>query len=371
VSWYGVLLVAVLLLAGNAFFVAVEFGLLAARRARMELWVEDGRFGAAIALGQMRSLNLQLAACQLGITVMSLLLGWLIEPAVGHVLEGWFSAGPLPDRAGRVVGVAVALTIVAFFHMVLGEMVPKSIALTAPERTAAVLAPVQSAIVFVLRPLVVLLDQLSRLGTRLLRVEPADELGQAHTPTELAAMLEESRAGGELEATEHVLLAGALGFLGQRVAEVMSPAEDLVTVPATATVAEAEELVHRSGHSRVLVTGAGPDDVAGFLHAKDLLRLPADRRDGLLPPGLVRVALRVRPDERLTDLLPRMRRARRHVAVVTEADEAGVARVVGLVTLEDILEAIVGDIQDETDRGSGDRGASPGDARPRRGRTRR
>lgn len=354
-TWYAVLLVAVLLLVGNAFFVAVEFALLASRRGRMELWAEEGRLGATIALRQMRNLNLQLAACQLGITVMSLLLGWLIEPSVGHVIEGWVSAGPFPEQASTVIGVALALTIVAFFHMVLGEMVPKSVALTAPERTAAVLAPLQAGIVFLVRPLVVVLDKLSRWGTSLLRVETADELAQAHTPAEFVAMMEESRAGGELDATEHVLLAGALGFLGVRVSEVMAPRDQLVTVPTTATVARAEELVHRSGHSRVLVVGSGPDDVAGFLHAKDLLRLSPDQRDGLLPPGLVRVALRVRPDERLPDLLPRMRRARRHVAVVAEADEQGINRVLGLVTLEDILEAIVGDIRDESDRG--DRGS--------------
>ena len=349
-SWYWVLVTAVLLLLGNAFFVAVEFGLLASRRGKIEVWAEDGRLGANAALRQMRTLNLQLAACQLGITVMSLLLGWLIEPSVGHVLEGWLTAGPLPESAGTVIGVALALTIVAFFHMVLGEMVPKSVALTAPERTAVTLAPIQAAIVFLVRPVVVVLDQLSRWGTQALRVEPADELNQAHTPAEFQMMLEESRAGGELEATEHVLLAGALGFLDRRVQEVMAPADQLVTVPTTATVAQAEELVHASGHSRVLVVGSGPDDVAGFLHAKDLLRLPADQRDGLLPPGLVRVALRIRPDDRLTDLLPRMRRARRHVAVVSEPDPVGVRRVVGLITMEDILEAIVGDIQDESDR---------------------
>jgi len=373
VSWFSVLVIAILLLVGNAFFVAVEFGLLAARRGRIEMWAEDGRFGATTALGQMRTLNLQLAACQLGITVMSLLLGWLIEPAIGSVLGGWLSSGPFAAEAGRVLGVVLALTIVAFFHMVLGEMVPKSVALTAPERTATVLAPLQAGVVFVLRPLVVFLDQLSRWGTRLLRVETTDELAQAHTPAEFAAMLEESRAGGELEATEHVLLAGAIGFQGRRVAEVMAPADQLVTVPTTATVAEAEELVHRSGHSRVLVMGSGPDDVAGFLHAKDLLRIPPDRRHGLLPPGLVRVALRVRPDDRLTDLLPRMRRARRHVAVVTEADPGGVPRVLGLVTLEDILEAIVGDIQDESDRieGGGAQVVDGRDGRGGRGRGRR
>ena len=349
-SWYAALAVSALLIGGNAFFVAVEFALLAARRGRIEQWVDDGRFGASAALRQMRSLNLQLATCQLGITVTSLLLGWLIEPAIGSVIEGWIEHTPLPGATATVVGVVLALTIVAFFHMVLGEMVPKSIALTAPERSAVLLAPLQGAITFIVWPVVWVLDHLSRWGTRLLRVEPADELGQAHTPGELAVMMAESVASGELEATEHVLLSGALGFLDRRVSEVMAPAAQLVTVPTTATVAQAEELVHRSGHSRVLVVGASDDDVVGFLHAKDLLRVPEDHRDGLLPPGSVRVALRVRPDERLSDLLPRMRRARRHVAVVSDHDVAGVDRVAGLVTLEDVLEAIVGDIRDESDR---------------------
>lgn len=365
-AWYAVVGTAVALIAGNAFFVAVEFALLASRRGRIEQWAEDGRFGASAALGQMRSLNLQLATCQLGITVMSLLLGWLIEPAVGSVIEGWFESSPLPHATGTVLGVIIALTIVAFLHMVLGEMVPKSIALTAPERAAVLLAPLQGAITFVVWPAVWVLDRLSRWGTRLLRVEPADELGQAHTPSELAVMMDESVASGELEATEHVLLSGALGFLDRRVSEVMAPASQLVTVPTTATIAEAEELVHRSGHSRVLVVGASSDDVVGFLHAKDLLRIADEDRDGLLPSGLVRVALRVRAEDRLSDLLPRMRRARRHVAVVSEpvghraahgrgtsaGTSAGTApeRVLGLVTLEDVLEAIVGDINDESDR---------------------
>ncbi|MBS1836731.1 MAG: HlyC/CorC family transporter [Actinobacteria bacterium] len=355
-SWYTLGVLGALLILGNAFFVAVEFSLLAARRGRVEEWAQEGRFGASAALRQMQSLNLQLATCQLGITVMSLLLGWLVEPAISAVFEGWLAHTGLPHATGTVIGIAVALTIVAFVHMVLGEMVPKSLALTSPERSAVLVAPLQGAVTFVVWPVVWALDHLSRWGTRLLRVEPTDELTQAHTPDELALMMQQSVASGELEATEHVLLSGALAFLDRSVGEVMAPASRLVTVPSTATVANAEALLHRSGHSRVLVTGATADDVVGFLHAKDLLQIPDDRRHGLLPPGLVRVALRVRPDDRLSDLLLRMRRARRHVAVVSdEEDEPGGARggerVVGLVTLEDVLEAIVGDIRDETDRG--------------------
>lgn len=348
-SWYWTIGVGMVLIAANAFFVAVEFSLLAARRGRVERWTEERRFGAASALRQMRSLNVQLATCQLGITVMSLLLGWLVEPAMSSVLEGWVARTALPRVTATVIGVGVSLTVVALVHMVLGEMVPKSLALTAPERSAVLLAPLQAAVTMVVWPFVWVLDRLSRWGTRLLRVEPTDELTQAHTPDELAIMMAASRASGELEEAEHVLLAGALGFLDRTVAEVMAPAAQLVTVPTTATIARAEELVHRSGHSRVLVMGASDDDVVGFLHAKDLLRISGDRRTGLLPPGLVRVALRVRPEERLGDLLPRMRRARRHVAVVSERDVGGVERVVGLVTLEDVLEAIVGDIRDESD----------------------
>jgi len=351
VTWTTVILAGSLLIIGNAFFVAVEFALLAARRGRIEQWAEEGRFGAAAAVRQMRSLNLQLATCQLGITVTSLLLGWMVEPAISSVLERLLGRTSLPRTTTTVIGVAVALTVVAFLHMVLGEMVPKSLALTAPERTAVLTAPIQAVVTFLVWPVVKMLDVLSRWGTRLVRVEPTDELTQAHTPGELALMMEESVASGELEVTEHVLLAGALGFLDRRVSEVMAPSARLVTVPTTATVAQAEQLMHRSGHSRVLVMGTSSDDVVGFLHAKDLLRVPADRRHGLLPPGLVRVALRVRPDDRLSDLLPRMRRARRHVAVVSAQDDHGVDRVVGLVTLEDVLEAIVGDIRDESDRG--------------------
>lgn len=337
-------LVALVLVLANGFFVAVEFSLLAARRGRIEVWAEEGRFGAVSALAGMRRLNLQLAACQFGITVMSLLLGLLVEPVVGGGLEELLGSTALPDGVARALGVTVGLLVVSFLHMVLGEMVPKSLALSEPERTVVLLAPMNRGITFLLTPVVAALNQLGNWGTKLLRVEPADELSQSHTAMEIAAMLEESAAGGELEHEEHLLLTGALGFLTVTVGEVMTPRDRLVTVPSSATLAEAEQLVHRSGHSRVLVTSPVNGEVVGFLHVKDLLR-NAGAPDAPLPAGLVRTALKVRPDEMLPDVLPRMRRARRHVAVVTEA-----SAVLGLVTLEDLLEAIVGDIADESDK---------------------
>ena len=343
-SSFGLLMVGLVLVLANGFFVAVEFALLAARRGRIEEWADEGRFGAASALAGMRRLNIQLAACQLGITVMSLLLGLLVEPVVSGALEGLLGDTALPHGVSQAIAVALGLLVVSFVHMVLGEMVPKSLALSSPERAAVILAPLNRVVATVLGPIVSALNQLGIWGTRLLRVEPADELSQSHTAMEIAAMFEESAAGGELAEMEHGLLSGALGFLHVTVGDVMSPRDRLVTVPSSATLEEAESLVHHSGHSRVLVTSPVDGEVVGFLHVKDLLRHSGDP-DGPLPAGLVRTALKVRPEEVLPDVLPRMRRARRHVAVVTSG-----AELQGLVTLEDLLEAIVGDIRDETDR---------------------
>jgi CBS domain containing-hemolysin-like protein len=254
-----IVLFGLILILANGFFVAVEFSLMAARRGRIEERSEAGSMGARRALEGMRNLNVQLAASQLGISVVSLLLGWLIEPVVGSAFETLFGLTALPESISRALGLALGLIIIALVHMVVGEMVPKSLALSAPEAVAVALAPVHRIVVVLVRPAVAGLYWLARIGTRLVGVQPADELAQAHTAPELAVMVAESRAGGELQLTEHELLVGALGFLEIRVAEVMSSRQHLVTVPNTATVAQAEELVHESGHSRVLVLGAGTD----------------------------------------------------------------------------------------------------------------
>ncbi len=361
-SRLGLLAVGVVLIAANGFFVAMEFALLAARRSRIEDAAEEGRFGAASALAGMRSLNVQLAACQLGITAMSLMLGWIVEPVLGGAVEGVLERTALPSGASTVIGLLIALTILSFVHMVAGEMVPKSVALAAPESTLLHLSPFHMAVAATLRPIVWVLNSLGMLGARMLRVEPAEELIQAHSPEEFKVMLGEAAAGGQLDATEADLLSGALGFLRVSVREVMTPRQDLVTVPATATVMQAEELLVESGHSRVLVTDG--NDVIGFLHVKDLLRYEEISPTDLLPSGIVRVALRVDAQESLPDVLLKMRRARRHVAVVSEGTLPAVSgstgsvsgsgppdgSILGLVTMEDILEAIVGEITDESDK---------------------
>lgn len=338
--------IAVLLLA-NGFFVAVEFALIASRRTKLEAMVEQGNARARLALGSMRNLNLQLAGAQLGITMASLALGFVAEPAVAGVIEDGISRFvELPERVLHTSGFVVALVIIAFLHMVVGEMVPKNIAIAAPERTLLALALPNRAYVTVLGPLLRMLNGLANAGVRLLGVEPRDELATAASADELAAMLGASRDEGLIEEVAHQLLTGALDLGDRAVTTVMVPRDGVVWLPRSATPADAEALVVSSGHTRLLVVGEGLDDVLGFLHAKDLLLVPGAARARPLPLGRVRRMLLVRADTSLDDALLAMQQARLHVALVTDAE----GRTLGIATLEDVIEALVGDIRDESDR---------------------
>jgi len=336
-----------LLLLANAFFVAVEFALIASRRTKLEALAEQGSARARLAIGSMRQLNVQLAGAQLGITMASLALGYVAEPTVAGFLEDTVSrVVDVPERLLNTGGFVVALIIVAFLHMVVGEMVPKNIAIASPERTLMALALPNRAYVTVLGPLLRVLNAISNAGVRLLGVEPRDELATAASAEELAAMLGASRDEGLIEEMAHRLLTGALDLGDRAVTTVMVPREGVVWLPRAATPAEAEALVVTSGHTRLLVAGEGLDDVLGFLHAKDLLLVPGAARNRPLPLGRVRRMLLVRGDSSLDDALLAMQQARLHVALVVDA--AG--RTLGIATLEDVIEALVGDIRDESDR---------------------
>ena len=336
-----------LLLLANAFFVAVEFALIASRRTKLEALAEQGSARARLAIGSMRQLNVQLAGAQLGITMASLALGYVAEPTVAGFLEDTVSrVVDVPERLLNTGGFVVALIIVAFLHMVVGEMVPKNIAIASPERTLMALALPNRAYVTVLGPLLRVLNAISNAGVRLLGVEPRDELATAASAEELAAMLGASRDEGLIEEMAHRLLTGALDLGDRAVTTVMVPREGVVWLPRAATPAEAEALVVASGHTRLLVAGEGLDDVLGFLHAKDLLLVPGAARNRPLPLGRVRRMLLVRGDSSLDDALLAMQQARLHVALVVDA--AG--RTLGIATLEDVIEALVGDIRDESDR---------------------
>ena len=336
------------LLVANGFFVAVEFALIASRRTKLEALVQEGSARARLALGSMRNLNLQLAGAQLGITMASLVLGYVAEPTVAglieHAVERFVD---IPSGVLHSIGFVVALTIVAFLHMVIGEMVPKNIAIAAPERTLLALALPNRAYVTMFGPLLRVLNGMANSGVRALGVEPQDELATAASADELAAMLGASRDEGLIEEIAHQLLTGALDLGDRSITTVLVPVDDVVWLPRTATPAEAEALVVSSGHTRLLIAGeGGVDDVLGFLHAKDLLTIPEGARERPLPLGRVRRMLVLGADTSLDDALLAMQQARIHVAVV--GDQAG--HSLGIVTLEDVIEELVGDIRDESDR---------------------
>ncbi len=339
--------IAVVLLVANAGFVAVEFALIAARRSRLEPLAEAGNRRARMALAAMSDINRQLAGAQLGITMASLGLGFVAEPAVARLIERAVeSFVHLPSGALHTISFAVSLTLVVYLHMVLGEMVPKNVALAGAERTAMWLAPVNRLYAIVFGPLIGLLNRLSRGMVRLSGVEPVDELPTARTPQEFAAVVEHSAAEGFLDEFDRSLLSSALELAGRPVRTVMVPRDRIVAVEREATVAEVLDVMNASGHSRVLVQNSSIDQVVGFIHAKDLLDATGTRATQPLSDDLIRVVPMIEGETSLEGALALMRGSRRHLAVVRQGARQ---RTVGLVTLEDVLEVLVGDLIDETD----------------------
>ena len=338
------ILIAVVLVLLNGVFVAAEFALIAARRTRIERMVDEGDRPARTVLTAMQNLPLSLSGAQLGITVTSLGLGLIAEPAVADVLES--AVEPIidiPSGLLHAISFAVALTVVVFFHMVIGEMVPKNLALATPERTARWVTPLHWFFVRLMGPVVWLLNGFAALLLRPFRVEQVDELGTAHTAQEFVTMLDASAGEGVIDEYNHTLLSGALGFASRQAHSLMVPWSDVVVAQRSASVIEVSELAARSGHSRLpIVAGSS---VLGFVHAKDLLYVENGDRERPVDRELIRRMLVVPPDREVNELLFSMRRSQIHFALVRSGGDE-----VGIVTLEDILESIVGDIIDETDR---------------------
>jgi len=342
-TWYLVLTLALLI--ANGFFVGAEFALIAARRSRIEALSEEGSTRARIALKSIREVSLMLAGAQLGITMASLGLGAVAEPAVAHLVEPLLEPLSLPSGAVHTISLLIALTIVVFFHMVIGEMAPKNVAIAEPDRTALWLAVPFRVYVMVFRPFIAFLNFVANAGVRLFGVKPVDELQSAHSASEIGLMITESAKKGLLGRFEHRLLSGAVEFGEKDAATVMIPRIDMVAIPATTTPAEIEQVVLETGLSRLPVFDGDIDHVIGFFHAKDLLKLATSEREAPLPQRFIRRMLEVPESIKLHPLLYEMRRQRQHFALVL--DEHGGTS--GVVTLEDILEELVGDIRDEYD----------------------
>lgn len=339
-SWTALLL-ALGLLAANAFFVGAEFALISVRRTQIEPRATAGSRLARTTLRAMEHVTIVMAGAQLGITLASLALGALAEPAVAHLLEPVFQVLRVPDGAVHPLAFAVALALVVYLHVVLGEMVPKNIALARPDRAALVLGPLMMVVVTVLKPVVLGLNAVANAMLRLMRVEPKGEVASAFTRGEVAALVDESRGEGLLPEDEYDRLAGALGFTERTVTSVLLAPDELTTVPRGATIADVEQVCAATGYSRFPVAGED-DDFVGYLHIKDVLETDPDRRDRVVEDKWVRPFATVRPHDVLHDALETLQRRGAHLGRVVADD----GTVLGLVTLEDVLEELVGEIRD-------------------------
>lgn len=337
-----VLLIVALLLA-NAFFVAFEFALVASRRVKLEQRISAGSRMAVRALAATQDLGEHIAGVQLGVTMASLGLGAVAEPTIGAAMERLVGHA-LPGHVGEVVGFVLALCIVVFLHTVFGEMVPKNLALARAESALVAMALPMRWFLVVFGPIIRVLDAVATAILKMLGVQKKDDLFTGGTAEEIARLLASSHAHGLIEGDQAELLAGAIAFGDRAVRDIMVARRDVVTVPIGATVADAAEMFRASGHSRLPVTN-GAEELVGFVHAKDMISL-AEHGAARPVTSAIRSLLSVPHDRHLDDVLLAMRTRRVHAADVT--DEHG--RTIGFVTLEDLLEELVGEIADETDQ---------------------
>ncbi|GAB3692070.1 hemolysin family protein [Saccharopolyspora tripterygii] len=337
------LLLGVLLLMLNALFVGAEFSLLSSRRDRLEALLAQGVGRARTVIKASQEGSLMLTSAQLGITLCSLGLGRLGEPAVAHTLEGPFSALGIPAAATHAVAFTIALAIVVVLHVLVGEMVPKNLALAEPERTALWLVPPLVGFVQLARPFIALFNMMANAVLKLLRVQPKDELETAYTSAELAELLVESRREGLLEHSEHRRLAQTLSSVEHTVADVLVPLPEVTTLPGRPTLGDVERLVADTGFSRFPVRG---DDgrLVGYLHVKDVLDQAGETPETPIADARRRELPTVPVTARLHEAMASLRRAGGHIAAAV--DSSGTA--VGVVALEDLVEEYVGTVRDAT-----------------------
>ncbi|MFD9864105.1 hemolysin family protein [Streptomyces alboflavus] len=329
------LLIGALTLLTNAFFVGAEFALISVRRSQIEPKAQQGNRRARLTLWGIEHISAMMATAQLGITVSSLVLGAVAEPAIAHLLEPGFEAAHVPAALVHPIAFAIALSIATYAHMLIGEMVPKNIALAAPVPTALALGPALVALTRALRPLVFGINAFANTLLRLLKVEPKDEVEAVFTDDQLARMVMDSSQAGLLSAADGERLRDALELGTRPVGEIIVPAARMRTADETITPAQLESVAAQAGFSRFPVTGAD-QTLLGYLHIKDTLGVTD--RDKPFPGGALHPLTRVSIDTPLDDTLTALRTADSHLAAVT-GDKG---TVIGFVTMEDVLSELVG-----------------------------
>jgi len=343
------LIAVVVLVLVNGFFVAAEFALVRSRPHRLEELRDGGSRGAAIALRQHEDLNQYLSACQFGITLASLGIGFLGEPAIAELVEPIF--GGLSHEVALIISIAIAYVIVTAVHITIGEQVPKIYAIVNAESVSIRIARPLNWFEVAMRPAITALNGASNGILRGLRINPDAEFEEGGSPGELRVLIAQSRAGGKLDVGEAGMLEGVFHLHEQEARQVMTPIPAVVTVDLSEDAETALRRCISSGHTRLVVTeDDNRDRVRGLAHSNDLARvLMADGPQASIEP-IVRPAPIVPETKPLDDLLADLQRERSSMAVVV--DEYG--RVAGIVTVEDIVEEVVGEIADETDPAGGE-----------------
>ncbi|MFE0593902.1 hemolysin family protein [Micromonospora echinospora] len=333
----------VVLLVVNAFFVGAEFAVISARRSQIEPKAQAGSRSAKTTLWAMEHATLMLATSQLGITVCSLLILNVSEPAIHHLLEIPLAHTPLSPEAVTVLAFAVALALVTFLHVVFGEMVPKNISFSVPTRAALILAPPLVVVARIFKPIIWSLNGVANGILRLFRVTPKDEATSTYNLDEVATIVKQSTREGVLVDGSGTLTA-AFEFTAKTVGDVEVPLENLVVLPKTVTPAEIQQAVATHGYSRYLLTDNGSP--GGYLHIKDVMDLTGDAYTAAVPGKRIRQLATVHRESEIEDALAALRRNGTHIAQVLDDR----AEVTGVIFLEDIVEELVGEVQDATSR---------------------
>ncbi|UNO38945.1 hemolysin family protein [Streptomyces sp. MST-110588] len=336
---------AFVLILANGFFVAAEFGLVTVEKPEAERAAAEGDRRAGSVVSALRELSFQLSGTQLGITITSLVVGMLAEPALAHVLAGPLTATGLP--AGAVPGVAVVIGMLAAsaVQMVVGELVPKNWAVSRPLQVARFVAAPQNAFSRFFRPVITLLNTVANRLVRALGVEPTDELASARTPGELVSLARHSARAGAIEQDTADLFVRTLSLGGLTAQHVMTPRVRVSALQATATAEDVVNLTRATGLSRFPVYHSRIDEVVGMVHLKDALAVPAHER---LRTAVARIAVAPLLVPETLPVQPLLERLRDEQPIAVVVDEYG--GTAGVVTLEDIVEELVGEVRDEHDR---------------------
>lgn len=338
IGWFFVLLL------GNGFFVGAEFALISARRAQIEPRAEAGSRPAILTIKAMESVSLMLATIQLGVTICSLLILVIVEPSIHHLLEEPLHDLGLTESATTAVAFGITLVIVSFMHVVVGEMVPKNISFSIPERAALVLVPILYFVAQSLRPVVFTLNVMANGILRLFGVKSANEANSAYTLEQVEGIVEHSTREGVLNDASGTI-SNTFEFTEKKVVDVAVPTANVISFSEEVTPREIEQAVAKYGFSRYPLTDESGDFV-GYLHLKDVLDLDEDEVDDPFPAKRIRTLISLPASMELEDALASMRRVGAHMA--RSFDRSG--RVKGVLFLEDILEELVGEVQDATRR---------------------